>query len=246
MVTPGTFGYIIGKKKRMMHVNDDADLLWQILVREIYVLMKHYKSIEQLKDAFEKIKVIQETKVPTQLQINQCKMFTNLASSNDQSWKSLLYFCQSSYINLLEVGYLLNEKEAYGYTFILDFNNGIVKYYNINTLQPHQKTKTNDSLIQTATLEEIMEFNDMPTKTYADILSEMKEQFTSFYDIFQQIQNEKEKITNLLTDAKNQGAVNIQEKLQILLEEELQKERKLHQSRRVFFQRLKALDLIEE
>jgi hypothetical protein len=39
-------------------VNDDADLLWQILVREIFILMKHYKSIEALKEAFLKIKVI--------------------------------------------------------------------------------------------------------------------------------------------------------------------------------------------
>ena len=44
MVTKGAFGYIIGKKKRLMTVNDDADLLWKILVREIYVLMKHYKT----------------------------------------------------------------------------------------------------------------------------------------------------------------------------------------------------------
>ena len=44
MVTKGAFGYIIGKKKRLIYVNDDADLLWQILVREIFVLMNHYKT----------------------------------------------------------------------------------------------------------------------------------------------------------------------------------------------------------
>jgi hypothetical protein len=48
MVTKGAFGYIIGKKKRIMLVNDDADLLWQILVREIYVLMKRFVTKEDL------------------------------------------------------------------------------------------------------------------------------------------------------------------------------------------------------
>ena len=40
-----------------MSVNDDADLLWQILVREIYVLMNHYKTKEELQLAFKKIEV---------------------------------------------------------------------------------------------------------------------------------------------------------------------------------------------
>ena len=56
MEKQGVFGYIIGKKRRLMHVQCDADLLWQILVREIYVLMKHYGSNQLLQEAFEKIK----------------------------------------------------------------------------------------------------------------------------------------------------------------------------------------------
>ena len=47
MGTQGFFGYIIGKKKRIMQVQCDADLLWQILVREIYILMKHFKAIKE-------------------------------------------------------------------------------------------------------------------------------------------------------------------------------------------------------
>ena len=46
MATKGVFGYIIGKKKRMMKVSDDADLLWQIGTREIYLLMNKYKTKE--------------------------------------------------------------------------------------------------------------------------------------------------------------------------------------------------------
>ena len=58
MGTKGSFGYKIGRKIRLMHVQYDADLLWRILVREIYVLMKHYGSKEALQTEFEKIKTI--------------------------------------------------------------------------------------------------------------------------------------------------------------------------------------------
>lgn len=34
MTKQGVFGYIIGRKKRLTHVEDDANLLWQLLVRE--------------------------------------------------------------------------------------------------------------------------------------------------------------------------------------------------------------------
>ena len=34
MGTQGSFGYKIGRKVRLMHVQFDADLLWQVLVRE--------------------------------------------------------------------------------------------------------------------------------------------------------------------------------------------------------------------
>jgi hypothetical protein len=44
MATKGVFGYIIGKKKRLMKVSDDADLLWQLATREIYILMNKYKN----------------------------------------------------------------------------------------------------------------------------------------------------------------------------------------------------------
>ena len=57
MATKGVFGYIIGKKKRFMIVENDTELLWQILVREIYILMKKFASIEVMKKAFEQIKV---------------------------------------------------------------------------------------------------------------------------------------------------------------------------------------------
>ena len=46
MATKGVFGYIICKKKRLMKVSDDADLLWQLATREIFLLMNKYKTKE--------------------------------------------------------------------------------------------------------------------------------------------------------------------------------------------------------
>ena len=56
MSSQGIFGYIIGKKKRLIYVENDSSILWQVLVREIYVLMKHYKTKESLEYAFNSIK----------------------------------------------------------------------------------------------------------------------------------------------------------------------------------------------
>jgi hypothetical protein len=256
MVTPGTFGYIIGKKKRIMHVNDDADLLWQILVREIYVLMKYYKSKEVLKDAFEKIKVVKSTKPPTNLQQEHCKMFTNFALTHEQEkkkeedkgWNKILHFCQSSYINLLEAGYLIKEEQDQesGLTFMLDFNKGEVRYYYKKNTNTNNNNNNNIKILQSATLEEIMKYEEMPQKTYIDIMSEMKEQFDTYYTAFKKIQNEKEKILELIKDAKAQNAINIRDKLQTLLEEQLLEERTLILTRRMFYNRLKALELIED
>jgi hypothetical protein len=247
MVTPGTFGYIIGKKKRMMHVTDDADLLWQILVREIFVLMKYYKSKELLKDAFEKIKVVKSTKTPSLSQQEQCKMFTNFTLTHEQAkakgWNTILHFCQSSYINLLEAGYLINEDQDSGLTFMLDFNKGEVRYY---YKKNNNNNNNNNKILQSATIEEIMSYEEMPIKSYTDIVTEMRERFEVYYTAFKKIQNEKEKILDLIKDAKAQNAINITDKLQSLLEEQLLEERTLNLSRRMFYNRLKALELIEE
>jgi hypothetical protein len=261
MVTPGTFGYIIGKKKRMMHVTDDADLLWQILVREIFILMKYYKSKELLKDAFEKIKVVKSKKNPSHLQEEQCKLFTNFTltkdiSQQEQGWNKILHFCQNSYINLLEAGYILNEVQESGYTFMLDFNKGEVIYYyknnninnnnNNNNNNKNNNNNNNIKILQLATIEEIMSFEEMPQKTYTEIVSEMRDKFNIYYTTYKKIQNEKAKILDLIKEAKAQNAINITDKLQTLLEEQLLEERTLHQNRRMFYYRLKSLELIEE
>jgi hypothetical protein len=236
MGTQGVFGYIIGRKKRIIHVQYDADLLWQILVREIYVLMKHYGSKEVLQSMFEKIKTTKTT--PKKEDIEKVKMFKDFENENDE-WSSLLRHCQSSFINILEAGCIVNQKEEYGQCFILDFNKGSVSFYG-----KHNDKK--DKIFETATIEEIMEFEDMPTKTYTEIVSEMRERFTIWYDKYTKIQEELDKLNKLKFEAKKQGAANIEDKVEKLIYDMEFEKRELNRNRRVFYHRLKALDLIEE
>jgi hypothetical protein len=240
MVTKGAFGYIIGKKKRIMLVNDDADLLWQILVREIYVLMKHYKTKEDLQKAFEAI-VVAKNK-PNFGQTQQCKCFTDFENSDDDdwNWSALLRYCQSSFINILESGHILNEKHGlYGHIFLLDFNKGEVSFF-------YKDCDGKDKEIDSAKIEEIMDFEDMPSKSYTEIVAEMRERFAVFYENITKVRTEIEKLNKLLAESKRQGAANIEEKVDKLLYEMKIEERKLNSGRRVFYNRLKVLDLIEE
>jgi hypothetical protein len=239
MVTKGAFGYIIGKKKRIMPVNDDADLLWQLLVREIYVLMKHFKTKEDLQKAFEAI-IVAKNK-PNFGQIQQCKCFTDFDNSDDDwNWTSLLRYCQSSFINILECGYILNEKNhVYGHIFLLDFNKGEVSFF-------YKDCDGKDKEIDSAKIEEIMDFEDMPSKSYTEIVNETRERFAVFYENITKVRTEIEKLNKLLAESKRQGAANIEEKVDKLLYEMTIEERKLNAGRRVFYNRLKVLDLIED
>ena len=244
MVSTGTFGYIIGKKKRMMTVDYDANLLWQVLVREIYILMKHFKNMNNLKQAFEKISVLKS--YPRAADIKKCLMFTKLDSMNENSEEiknscnDLLYFCQGSFINILECGYILKQdEEAIGYTFILDFNKSNVKFYT-------KDLKGKIMNLNNASIEEIMEFTDMPTKTYTEIISNMKINFTKFHNKYILLDEELDKLENLKNNAKQQGAFNIEEKLDKLISNVNWELKSLHMERRVFYHRLKDLDLFDE
>jgi hypothetical protein len=232
----GVFGYIIGRKKRIMHVQNDSDLLWQLLVREIYVLMKHHGSKEHLQKAFEKIKTTKNSLKKED--IDKFKMFKDFENQNED-WSSVLNYCQSSYINILEAGYIVNQKEEYGCVFMLDFNKGSVSFYN-------KSINCKDVLIETATIEEIMDFEDMPTKTHTEIVCEMNERFKIWYDKYSKVNEELDKLNNLKQKAKSQGATNIEDKVDKLIYDMDFQKRELNIKRRVFYYRLKALDLVEE
>ena len=240
MGTQGVFGYIIGRKKRIMHVQYDADLLWQILVREIYVLMKHYGSKEALQEAFEKIKVIKNK--PRQDDIEKCKVFAEFRMENEEwakEWAHLLRYCQKSFINILEAGYIINQKEEYGFTFLLDFNKGSVSFYSNN----YDGKIINHT---TCTIEEIMEFEDMPQRTYREIVDEMNERFQIWYNKYTLVNEELDKLNLLKLETKKQGAANIEDKIEKLIDDIQFQKSELNRNRRVIYHRLKALDLIEE
>ena len=232
----GVFGYTIGRKKRMMYVYHDADLLWQILVREIFVLMKHFGTKETMQTAFEKIKPTKSK--PTASDVEKYQPFADLEGAFSEDWSALLWHCQSSYINILEAGHIVNQKDDVGASFILDFNKGAVIY---SYKELHGKSK----IIETATIEEIMGFDEMPTKSYTEIVDEMRERFAEFHVKYQKAQEQFVKLSNIITESRRQCSYNIEEKARKLLDDVISEKKQLVAKHRAFYYRLKALDLIE-
>lgn len=242
MVIQGSFGYKIGRKIRLMFVQHDADLLWQICVREIYVLMKHYGSIESLKQAFEDLKQAKTNSKPTPTIIEKCKPYTDLhiltTHSNDD-WANITKFCQHSFINILESGYFLNNGEKTGLTLLLDFNTNSVKFYQTN------KDKT-EKVLETATIDEILEFDDMPTRTLTEIINDFKQRFTKYEEKFKEVNTEISKIQSIIEKAKELGGEqNIIQKAKSLLDNMEWERKKLEMDYRYFYHRLDALNLID-
>jgi len=233
----GTIGYIIGKKKRMMNVNKDGNLLWQILVREIYVLMKHYKTIENLKKEFTNIKITKDI-IFSQKVIEKCKIMTNLEEEENakKEWSIILHNCQYSYINMLKVGYILNKKEEDGYVFMFDFNKQIAFFY-YKELDGKQRS------LNSATIKDIMSFEDMPTNSLQYIYEKQETDFGIFYNQFIKL---NEEINVLNTFKEKQDDENIINKINKLLSEKEWEKKQLHLNRRPFFNHMKLINLIEE
>ena len=238
MGTQGSFGYKIGRKVRLMHVQIDADLLWQILVREIYVLMKHYKTIDSLKQAFEEL--IEAKNKPKLEAIEKCKVFTNLQVSYENDWYYLTRYCQHSFINILESGYFLNNGgEDSGLVFMLDFNTNSVSFY--------RKDK-NKSITEyeKATIDEIMEFEDMPTISLTEIVSRMRERFKKYEEKTKKVDIEMENINNIIKKTQELGGEqNIIDKAKNLLDELNWAKKKINMEYRFFYNHLESLNLID-
>jgi hypothetical protein len=244
MVTTGSFGYKIGRKIRLMKVHTDADYFWQILVREIYVLMKHYGSIETLRGAFEHLTDAKNK--PTQTAIQKCKMFTDIDTLNNPvnadpmiTWRNLTCYCQHSFITMLESGYILNDGIMNdSVVFILDFNTSTVRQYRTN--YQNKMTETD-----TATIAEIMEFTDMPTKTYTEIIAGIKERYDKYVEQSAPIDELIDKITMIIQKTREFGGdQNILPKLQALLDETILGKKRFDETYSFFYHRLDSLDLI--
>jgi hypothetical protein len=238
MGTQGSFGYKIGRKVRLMHVQYDADMLWQTCVREIFVLMKHYGSIDLLREAFEGLKEAKNK--PKAEAIEKCKPYTDLKVSykNTEDWYCLTRNCQHSFINILDSGYFLNDGQKLGYIFLLDFNTNSVRFYGVNY------DKSEDEY-EKATIDEIMEFDDMPTKSYTEIITETRERAEKHCEKLAKVDEEIERLKNLTKKAKEIGATQdmLQQASQLLRDMEIER-RSLELDYRYFYHRLDALNLI--
>ncbi len=239
MGTYGSFGYKIGKKIRLMQVDSDADLLWQICVREIYVLIKHYGSVNTLKEQFDNLK---DAKGKPKKDMS--KIYSGFNIENEE-WSHILQFCQHSFINVLDSGYFLNNGIKHGLVFILDFNTNEV-VFNAHNWNPQTKKYDNVIEREKATIDEIMEFEDMPTKSMTEILTEMKDRFSQFQDKLNKIQIEKDRIQGIINKAKELGSDhNILERAKKLMDDMDMEKRKLELQYRFFYNRLDALNLID-
>jgi hypothetical protein len=178
----GVFGYILGKKKRYMHVQFDANMLYDILIREIYILIKHFGNIEKLKEEFNKIKNC--NKIPTKEIIDKTKYYTNLNVGNKSTsdWYCLLRNCQLSFINIIDCGYILNCHSNYGYIFTLNFNKNKIEFKNKN------------EIIQDHDIYDVLKMENMPQITYDEIINEVKLEYNIIKEKIDEIRNKLNKI----------------------------------------------------
>lgn len=236
MSTKGTFGYIIGSKRYFMKVDEDADLFWQVLVREIYVIYKHFENKENMLEAFEKIIPVEMSTPVDQTIIEKCKFFTNLVTNNID-WYNLLYFCQNSFIYLLESEYILlteKEEEYNNHHFEFDFNKWEARFYWKN------------DLLECASLDEIIYFEEMPTKKYNEIVMDMQNRFAIYYEKVSEFEIELEHLNLVKINAIRESNANIEQKVHKLIDDIQWEIKKLHMTRREFFNRLKNLDVLED
>jgi hypothetical protein len=95
-------------------------------------------------------------------------------------------------------------------------------------------------------MDEIMEFEDMPTKSYIEIVSEMNTRYKNYYEQVEKVNIEIENINKIIKRAKELGGdQNILDKARMLLDEMDTEKMKLETSYRFFYHRLDALNLID-
>jgi hypothetical protein len=74
----------------------------------------------------------------------------------------------------------------------------------------------------------------------------MKDNFADFYEKYEKIETELINLKKLKDISKTQNAVNIEEKVNKLIDDMNWEKKKLNTNRRVFYHRLKALNLIDD
>jgi hypothetical protein len=146
--------------------------------------------------------------------------------------------CQHSFINILDSGYFLNDGQKSGYIFLLDFNTNSVRFYFVDWDKKEHE-------YETVTIDEIMSFDDMPTKCYTEIITETKERSEKYSENLKKVNEEIERIKNIIQKAKEMGGEqNIIQKANLLLDDMEWQRKKLEMDYRYFYHRMDALNLI--
>lgn len=238
----GSFGYKIGRKIRLFHVTHNADILWQTCVRELYVLLKHYGNIDDLKKNMKNLKI--PKKMPNERDIEKLKLYMDekieIYDTSSMEWDALLKHCQHSFINAIQSGYFLNNGKDMGYVFIVDFNKEWIKFY-------YKKSDGKVIPYNEVTLTEIMNFDEMPTASLHDIHLQTQTQFDIYYQKRVYIEKEIQKIKNIIDKTIEMGGEqNIIQKAKTMLEKMEWEKNKILLGYKVFYNRLNMLNLIEQ
>ena len=168
MGTYGFYEYIIDSKKYTAYTQFDADTMWSILSRQIYVLLKHYGSVELLKNAFKQIKIIDNTTQPTQTEINELIIYYDpqVGTQRKNDWYCLLRKTQMNLILTLNSGYMLFEKYIPDvFLFTIDFDNNKLSFQ----YSGEKKEECNIEDVFT-------NITNPPTITYDEYIAEFKTQ----------------------------------------------------------------------
>lgn len=150
-----------------MHVNSNSELLWKQLTREIYVLLRHYGSSDELRKAFSNL--YHPEGPPSSFARERCKYYSDLDSSKQSynDWYCLMKYCQGSFINILDSGYFLDNGNEAGLIFMLDLDKEIIYFY--------YQSETYSEIIDETSLDELMTWADMPQCSLEKLVLQFKE-----------------------------------------------------------------------
>lgn len=234
----GSFGFKIGKKMRLMKIENHMDIAWQVGVREMYVLLKHYSDPHSLMERMNALKDAKGTVHKKALE--KCKYFTDIDTPpTEQTWETATKYCQGSFIHLLECGYFLNNGTKNGTLLLLDFNKQSMFLYHTDSAGKQHEH-------QQATFEEILAFEHMPTLSLEELLSAMRERYHAYESNLHKIQTELDRIETVIAKTKEMGAdQNILMKTQHLKDTLQWDLRRVKLEYRFFYHQLDALQLIE-
>lgn len=181
MSTEGFFGFILNGIKYVTYVQHDAHNFYDDLTKEICIILKYFKNVENIKKAFQKLKFVSENDIPTDEDIEKTKYFHDLEinSTTKYNWNYLLKKHQNSFIKILESGYVLKSgltkedmiSKLHGYIFIWNLDENMIEY---NSFDIESNEEIGFSLKSVFIL---LKENRFISITYEDVLNKFKKDY---------------------------------------------------------------------